>query len=354
MKITRNVQGISICRRVALLCGVTLGFAVQAQAATYTSVSAPSGEIHNGAPVVINANGVLAATYSAPQPCPCLHGMIRAADGTVTSFDAPNAFYTIVESINTSGAIAGFYKPVGSNLNRSFIRNADGTAVTFDPTPGALINSYAMSINNAGVVTGHYQDYAEPLPRHTRSYIRAADGTITIFDVPNVIEAYAMSINDAGVVTGSYRDAAQVWHGFVRAANGAITTFDAKNGNISLTLPRGLSLAGDVVGTYADSSFDNHGFLRAPDGKIDRFDVLHMDETEPTSISPNGTVTGSVGDATGQRGFVREPGKKGNMTTFETPFGFAATPTSIVDDGTIAGWYWDPVSNSPKAFIRKP
>ena len=343
--------------RVALVCCLALAFAGRSHAANFTSFDVPSGSIDNGGPVVINASGVIAGTYDSPLPCPCGHGFVRATNGAITSFDAPNAFYTEVESINDSGAIAGFYKPVNENLNSSFIRSADGlNYIVFDPVSGPNINSYATGINNAGVAVGYYQDYDEALPRHTYSYVRAANGTITIFGVPNILETYAQSINDLGVIGGSYRDANNVWHGFVRAADGTITTFDAK-GNATFTVGLSVNLAGGITGDYSeknDKPLEGHGYLRAADGQIDRFDVLHADQTTPVSMSPSGIIAGWYEDPAGDHGFVREAGKNGKFTTFDVPFGFGTTPTSVNNDGTVAGWYWEPISNTPKGFFGKP
>jgi len=46
--------------------------------------------------------------------------------------------------------------------------------------------------------------------------VRAADGTIVIFDAPGAVGTGAISITPSGAATGSYTDSNFVFHGFVR------------------------------------------------------------------------------------------------------------------------------------------
>jgi len=68
------------------------------------------------------------------------HGFLRAPDGTITTFDAPGAgtsypLGTFAESINTVGAITGFYQD-GSSVYHGYLRAPGGTLTSFD-APGA-------------------------------------------------------------------------------------------------------------------------------------------------------------------------------------------------------------------------
>lgn len=104
--------------------------------------------------------------------------------------------------------------------------------------------------------------------------MRAANGTITTFDVPGAgtgsgpgTEPYA--INPAGEIAGWYTDASNVNHSFVRAAGGTITTFDAPGagtgpGQGSLPFSVAINPAGAITGAYIDSSNVVRGFLRIP------------------------------------------------------------------------------------------
>ena len=49
-------------------------------------------------------------------PCPCEHGFVRAANGTFTSFDPQDAFYTVVQSMNTSDSTVGLAVSFGGSV----------------------------------------------------------------------------------------------------------------------------------------------------------------------------------------------------------------------------------------------
>jgi len=91
--------------------------------------------------------------------------------------------------------------------------------------------------------------------------VRAADGTITIFDAdPPINGTYSRSINPSGEITGNFFTADGKFRGFVRAADGTITTFDV--GSIPTdTNPTSINPAGTITG----DAF-GHGFvLKHPD-----------------------------------------------------------------------------------------
>ena len=134
-----------------------------------------------------------------------------------------------------------------------FVRAADGTITTFDP-PGSQY-TYPNSINPAGTITGYYTDYAQ------HGFVRAADGTITTFDPPGSTGTIPWSINPAGTITGWYEDASYNPHGFVRAADGTITTFDPPGSTFTRSL--GINPAGRITGWYSDGHF-THGFVLLP------------------------------------------------------------------------------------------
>ena len=64
------------------------------------------------------------------------HSFLRAAGGTITPFDAPDAGTdpgqgTIASDINPAGVIAGHYFDPDS-LSHGFVRAPDGTITSFD------------------------------------------------------------------------------------------------------------------------------------------------------------------------------------------------------------------------------
>ena len=162
---------------------------------------------------------------------------MRTPDGTFTTFDAPNAgtgpgqgtFVFTGFCLNPAGAIAATSVDA-SDVSHGILRAPDGTMTTFD-APGAgtgpFQGTFTLGINTTGTITGYYVDAANV----NHAFVRASDGTITTFDVPGAGTGpfqgtSAQAINAPGAVTGEYVDASDVNHGFVRASDGTITTFD--------------------------------------------------------------------------------------------------------------------------------
>lgn len=61
-------------------------------------------------PYSINGDGAITGDYYAAG---AYHGFLRAADGTITSFDPPGSTNTEARGINASGAITGYYVSSG-------------------------------------------------------------------------------------------------------------------------------------------------------------------------------------------------------------------------------------------------
>src|SRR5271157_5365536 len=179
-------------------------------------------------PTSINTAGAVTGGYT--DASHVYHGFVRAADGMITEFDAPGAgcagsykgFGSGTEpiSINTAGAIAGNYTDA-SCVRHGFVRAANGTITSFD-APGAgtgtgmIQGTGGFSINDAGAIAGTYFDASAVV----HGFLRAANGTITSFDAPGagtgmLQGTIGLSINAAGDITGTFLDASNVAHGFV-------------------------------------------------------------------------------------------------------------------------------------------
>jgi hypothetical protein len=320
-------------------------------------------------PNSINAAGVIAGTCSVSG----YSGFVRTADGAITTFEAPGGVFvtgTNAEAINAAGTITGYYTsevPQGQGnpilLAYGFVRAADGTFTTFSaPNAGTggypyHQGTYSLSINKAGAIGGYYVD----INGVSHGFAGTAAGAITSFDPPGSVGTYGESINAAGDIAGYYVDASAADHGFVRAADGSITTFDAPGGSTSG--PRGtqawsINAAGAVAGYYFKTNTLYRGFVRAPGGAITTFDVpgATVPGTMAVSINAAGTITGSYSDKKGvYRGFVRSA--SGAITTFSAPGADTLTgpgthPASINDAGEIAGSYID-ASDVTHGFLLK-
>ena len=102
---------------------------------------------------------------------------------------------------------------------------------------------------------------------HT-GFSRAADGTITNFEVSGAASTLPWAINAAGTIAGDYNTSSDSgYRGFSRATDGAITTFeapDAGTGETEGTFAYSINTAGDIAGTYRDATGVFHGYVRTP------------------------------------------------------------------------------------------
>ena len=213
------------------------------------------------------------------------------------------------------------------------------TITTFDaPGAGTAANqgTFPSGINLSGAITGFTRDVNAA--RH--GFLRASDGTFTIFDDPNAgtcstfcgtigpgqgTRGYA--INPSGEIAGFYSDNTGRCHGYVRAANGTFTQIDAPDAGTgpfpqgtfpSEFTPAGINPAGAITGFYVDASSGQHGFVRAPGGIITEFDPTGSIFTNPNAIDEPGEITGFYVDAGGVgHGFLRAP--SGTITNFDAP-----------------------------------
>jgi hypothetical protein len=107
------------------------------------------------------------------------------------------------------------------------------------------------TINSSGAVAGFYGGYDG---REEGSFVRAADGIITTFEVPGELYTGAMSMNNGGAITGNYFNLDNVSHGFLRTADGTLTTFDVSGAGTKQgqgTTPSGINDKG-VIGSCPD------------------------------------------------------------------------------------------------------
>src|SRR5258706_16335606 len=72
-----------------------------------------------------------------------------------TTVDPPGSVFTYSASINTVGAITGYYCDTTCH---GFVRDSKGVVTTVHP-PG-WVSPYLASINSMGAITGYYYDGA--------------------------------------------------------------------------------------------------------------------------------------------------------------------------------------------------
>jgi hypothetical protein len=122
------------------------------------------------------------------------------------------------------------------------------------------------------------------------------------------------------------------------------TTFDvpgAGTGAQQGTFPTSINPEGAITGYYLDASFVQHGFLRARNGSLTTIDVPGgVNGTYPANINPEGAITGYYCDASVCHGFLRA--RNGSLTTFDVPGDInGIVPVSINPEGEITGFSID-------------
>jgi hypothetical protein len=257
-------------------------------------------------PEAINPAGTVAGYFA--DAGGVYHSFLRTSDGTITPFGPP---YAIAVGITPDGTI------VGSSLGRGYLRAPNGTITIFS-APFFHVSTIPTAINPAGVVTGFF---GFPNLGDSHGFLRAPNGTFTTFDPLGSTFTQPEAINPAGTVTGQYADIRSFDHGFLRTSDGTITAFDPP-GSL-FTFPAAINPAGTIVGSFLSPNFQtSHGFLRAPNGTITVFDPPGSLSTVPQAITPGGAIVGSYftgdpGDFSAAHGFLRAP--NGTVTVFDPP-----------------------------------
>jgi hypothetical protein len=357
----RRKPALALC---LTLCALRLGFSATAYAQTIITFDAPGAGTAAGQGTFaynINPAGTVAGLTRDTNWV--RHAFLRNKDGSFTIFDAPGAGTctspcggpgsgpgTRAFSINAAGTITGWWNG-NSGPRHGYVRTADGTFTSFDapdagtgPAPQGTTPFGDAEINPAGAVTGFYVDFSYVY----HGFVRAPDGTIAEFDPAGSIQTVPVAINPAGAITGYYVDASIACHGFVRAPDGTIKSFDPPGTGSDCnqgqgTFPSALLPTGAIEGNYVDSSGVNHCFVGAP-GAFATFDVSVAGTgigqgTLPANNNTSGAIVGFYIDASNaNHGFLRS--KQGAITTFDAP-GAGTAPFQ----GTL------PLSNNPRGAI---
>jgi uncharacterized membrane protein len=313
---------------------LALPWAWQAQAGSKFTTFHPHGSIATYA-TGINTSGTIAGSYQ--DTGYRYHGFARSPDGTITAFDPEGSVDTQAVGINRGGLIAGSYA-TGNDFSHAFVRSPDGTFTTIPY--GA---TEASAIDNDGAVTG-----TSSLLR--LGFLWTPDGHVAFFAAPGAANGTEpKSINDSGVIAGLYYDSDEFAHGFIRAAAGTITVFNVPGS--AATFPASINADGAIAGMYSDDTFTIHGFVRNPAGSIATFDPEGSMYTAPQSINAKGEVTGFFIDARYvDHGFVRTP--DGKLTVFDVPGGTSTSATALNGEDAVVGGYI--VGRAAHGFLRSP
>ena len=372
-RIMKTILSNNKSRLLSILVLYTLGLGLSVNAGgtktTITTFDAPGAGTAAGQGTFANGMNVSGAIVGFIRDANAArHGFLRVPDGTFTTFDDPAAGTcsascgsigpgqgTRAYAINPSGEIAGFYSDNSAHCH-GYVRAANGTFTQIDapdagtgPFPqGTFPSEFTpMGINPAGAITGFYVDGSSV----QHGFVRAPSGKITEFDPSGSTFTNPNAIDQTGAITGFYFDANVVGHGFLRAPNGTITSFDAPGADMTPgsgngTFGVGLTPNGEIEGVYVDASGVLHGFVRSRHGTFSTFDVPSAGTgagqgTLPESNNTVGAITGNYIDGSFvNHGFLRD--QQGNLSLFDVPSagtgpGQGTIPLSNNNSGAITG-----------------
>ncbi len=239
----------------------------------------------------VNSAGTVVGTYitgSYTDGTSYYYGFAQTLDGTVTTIEAPDAGTgnkdgTVAMGINASGEITGLFFAT-KQVPFGFVRDTAGTLTEFGvDCQGTSVTAdcYATvpaSIDAAGDVTGTARS-GLTASSVSHGFVRTADGTITTFDPTGSVAGSGeisgtlpLGIDPGGnYITGTYSDSSGLQHGFVRSTgDGTITSFDAPAATTTVTsVVAGtggftVNASGEIAGTYSDANSIFHGFVFTP------------------------------------------------------------------------------------------
>jgi hypothetical protein len=191
----------------------------------------PSTGCYGAGALSINVFGIVSGGYEDNSGNFVTHGLVRSPQGLFIPYTLPAAGTgsyqgtwcpACASPVNLFGAITSYY--IDANyVVHGYLRSPFGPVTTFD-VPGAGPEGFGcysdcpIGLNDWGAVTGPYPDANNVY----HGFLRGPDGRVTSFDAPGANATpgsgsgtYPYSINDAGVITGSYQDSNNVYHGFI-------------------------------------------------------------------------------------------------------------------------------------------
>ncbi len=207
-------------------------------------------------PVAMNDVGQIAGI--ACRDFPIERGFLWSHGNSIV-FTVPGAgSFVEAAGLNSSGMIAGTCNNArAQDTAQAFVRDSAGNITTFSATSSTKY-TYAAGINSSGQVAGYYGAGTD---NETQSFLRGADGTITLLTIAGY-QAQATGVNDSGTIVGTaYSDTYET--AFEWDAAGNATLIVVPFGELGAT---GVAInpSGQVIGRYYDSGFAEHGWLMIP------------------------------------------------------------------------------------------
>src|SRR5262249_50699642 len=138
----------------------------------------------------------------------------------------PGAVYAEADGVNVQLDIVGYFAESSGEI-QAFLQKGSGEFTAFVYPVGAVRNTYAQGINDAGAIVGFFQN--EDFTIHT--FIKQ-NGQFTQLDFPGGSNTMGHGINNNGDIVGIYRDSSLKQHGFVYSG-GTWTTLDIPGAGVT-------------------------------------------------------------------------------------------------------------------------
>lgn len=276
-----------------------------------------------------------------------LGGMAGAQTNEFVSFDVTGAEFISPNNINDGGTVAGSYLDYNIN-SHGFLRAGDGTISVFN-VPG-FTNTSAACINDKGQIVGYSVNSGAPVQVH--GFLRSALGKFTRIDVPNETNTEPTWISNTGYIVG-YVFAGGPTRAFLRDLNGVYSFIDPP-GDTGGSLASAVNDSGQVVGTYLDAKEKLHEFFRDSDGTITEFDPPSgtYPEVDNPRINSAGTiVSGFVTPAGRTESFLRAT--SGEFTILNMASEASTQAADLNDLGEVVGFAMTSLQSADGIAFRR-
>jgi len=215
---------------------------------------------------------------------------LRSPSGTFAEFGVPNALGNGATAVNAAGTVTGYWTDGDYNLH-GFVRDASGTITSFDAPNAGPGGTWPVVINANGDIAGFSSSSST-----TTAFLRYADGTVDALDLPCPSLLEITAIDDGGRVLGNCETQKQANQAFYGDPKHGYTTFTVPGSEI--VGPTGIDRNGTIAGNY-NVAGNGHlfGFYRLKDGTIGYVEPPDFKSTAVLAIGPQGIIAGVFTDA---------------------------------------------------------
>jgi hypothetical protein len=266
------------------------------------------------------------------------------------SIAIPGSTGTYSFGINNAGVVTGSYNDASNNSNGFVWQN--GTSHTLDSL--GSVDTALQSVSNRGVAAGYYGDNTAS---HAAMYSLASSGWITLPDIPGLPNNLGWGINSYGVAVGyagggdsgfgynPTNTVAWIWN----PSTQTYSFFNVPEAAQYSSYADSINDKGQIVGTFFDTSGVAHGFVKEG-ATYTTIDVPGATGTYAYGNNNSGAIVGVWQNLSGwNEGFVRTSG--GTVTVVDFPGALETEIGGINDRGDICGLWVDPNTGFWTGFV---